>query len=382
MWLRVPCESSRSAQGLECTTLHSEQCLMLEQSATWSGKHTPPHSWLALWKRNAWMRRLSGLTSPPSMLERGAESWMQSLRDFPANRTAAQGNVSETAMHAHTEKATGPLSTSSESYPSVDPPWSSSRTSQLGLLGDGFDLSARNYADWVTSSKNLSSSVQTMLAPRINGSASGSWPTSSAKDNDSSARHSTTTGVMHNGTTLTDASRNWLTPVTMSPARGGGVERKANGSVYDRTGRTFAGQAENWPTPDAHATTRDNRSVSQGAAIRPALAKLAPTWATPQAQDAKNVEQDSTAYKTLPADVLNWRTSSHPDRMMSGGPESSKSIPTSRRRLNPGFTAWLMGLPWWWTHPDVTSCVRSEMAAYRSALRSHGRRLLEGLSER
>lgn len=57
------------------------------------------------------------------------------------------------------------------------------------------------------------------------------------------------------------------------------------------------------------------------------------------------------------------------------GPESLIDSPTLPRRLNPAFAAWLMGIPWWWTNPAVTSCVQSEMASYRFKLRSHLSRL-------
>lgn len=45
------------------------------------------------------------------------------------------------------------------------------------------------------------------LEPPTDGIASGRWPTPTAADSRSSGRHSTTTGVMHSGTTLTDAVR-------------------------------------------------------------------------------------------------------------------------------------------------------------------------------
>jgi len=38
------------------------------------------------------------------------------------------------------------------------------------------------------------------------------WPTATRKDADNAARHTTTKGVMHSGTSLVDATRNWGTP--------------------------------------------------------------------------------------------------------------------------------------------------------------------------
>lgn len=55
----------------------------------------------------------------------------------------------------------------------------------------------------------------------------------------------------------------------------------------------------------------------------------------------------------------------------SDGQESSQSTPTSRRRLNPAFGAWLMEWPCWWTNPGITSCAKSAMELYRSRQRSH-----------
>jgi hypothetical protein len=51
------------------------------------------------------------------------------------------------------------------------------------------------------------------------------------------------------------------------------------------------------------------------------------------------------------------------------GETSSPNASASPRRLNPAFGCWLMGWPWWWTNPGITSCAKSEMESYRSALR-------------
>jgi hypothetical protein len=73
--------------------------------------------------------------------------------------------------------ATGLSRTSSDSWPSVVPPWCSSRTCLPGFVADGFDQSERDYADWVTHSKNRSLSLRKRLARATSGSGSSSWPT-------------------------------------------------------------------------------------------------------------------------------------------------------------------------------------------------------------
>jgi len=62
-------------------------------------------------------------------------------------------------------------------------------------------------------------------------------------------------------------------------------------------------------------------------------------------------------------------------RTTADGRASLIDTPSSPRRLNPAFAAWLMGTPWWWTNPAVTSCMQSEMALYRSRLQQHLSRL-------
>jgi hypothetical protein len=163
MWLYIPCASSPSVPASACTTLDSEQCLLLARSATSSGKHSPPRSWRAWWKQASWMRRLSGLTLPPSTLARFADEWIASLPVSPASPTPLPGSNSETMTIEPSVMATDRSSTSSASSPSVTPPWSSSRTSLLGLLGDGFNQSESDYAD-SEYQNNLQSHSEFLLA--------------------------------------------------------------------------------------------------------------------------------------------------------------------------------------------------------------------------
>jgi len=367
--------------------------------------------------------------------------------------------------------ATGRSSTSFAPSTSVDPPWSSSRTSQLSLLeslstgnraGDANIRSAisdQNYQSWVTSSRTRSSSLRQMLAQRISASASGSWPTSRAEDSESCGNHGAASDP------LNAVARQWATPnatpdnSTAEAADGRakrarekydageyaansrppsmnnlsievqkwGTPRAADASEaaasHEAAARGFVAlcqQASNWPTPDLGGGT--NQSPSPNAAVRPTLATMAPLWMTPEATLAprkSSVERKANGAvctqhgQTFAEQSENWNTPTTEDgekgddgpkslaRRMAGemkqsdrrlrnqvqgfsrldpatddGPASSENKNGSRPRLNPAFAAWLMGLPWWWTNPGVTSSARSAMAAYRSALRSRLRCLL------
>ena len=69
-------------------------------SLTSKGKPTPPRLWSRRWKQARWLRLLSGVTSARSTLDRGAASFIASLRASLASRTAAPGSGRATATGA------------------------------------------------------------------------------------------------------------------------------------------------------------------------------------------------------------------------------------------------------------------------------------------
>jgi len=64
--------------------------------------------------------------------------------------------------------------------------------------------------------------------------------------------------------------------------------------------------------------------------------------------------------------LANYVEHSPQAQAISDGQKYSNASPSSRQRLNPAFAAWLMGWPWWWTNPGLTSSVQSEMESWRS----------------
>lgn len=84
-----------------------------------------------------------------------------------------------------------------------------------------------------------------MWAPRTGGSDSSFWPTATESDSASSGRHSTTTGVMHPGTSLTEDGESC------------GNHPSAKG------GDSLTGQTRMWPTPQAQDGDERNSIPSQ-----------------------------------------------------------------------------------------------------------------------
>lgn len=198
-WLYVP------AQG----ALSSDFDLSLENSTalyvSLSGTPTPRPALWPGWKTRPWVQRLSGTISRPSTAARGVESWILSLRACRASRTPSLASNRATVTTA----PSGP--SLSASWPSVVPPWCSSKTSQLSFLADTSESRAKNYADWATQSRGRSSWVRATWAGVIDESASSSWPTARETDSRGSAYQydSKKQPIL----TLTGRAQQWPTPV-------------------------------------------------------------------------------------------------------------------------------------------------------------------------
>lgn len=149
-------------------------------------------------------------------------------------------------------------------------------------------------------------------------------------------------------------------------------ERPMLAQRITETGSSF------WPTPDASVSTGYNQSASPGAAVRPALARLASFWQTPRATDGDKGGPNQTL-KGVPSLVNQarsmWPTATAHDAKDTGAPTefdrkspgllatalSGLSAPTTPagpisspkdRTLNPRFVEWLMGWPIGWTDCD------------------------------
>lgn len=146
------------------------------------------------------------------------------------------------------------------------------------------------------------------------------WPTATNGDSKSAARHTTTTGIMHPGTTLTDAINMWPT------ARAEDSESCGNhpGATDSLTGAT-----RNWPTPQEHDRHISGRTPEETAQARQRyqagcsnLNDIATYWATPQEDNANNAggpSRTNGTYRDLMVDAIHWRTPNTRDHH-PGGP--------------------------------------------------------------
>ena len=90
------------------------------------------------------------------------------------------------------------------------------------------------------------------------------WPTPTASDSRSSGRHTTTTGVMHPGTSLTDAMRGWATPTARDHK-----STRASAATHSRNSRPLSEQVGEWAGRRDQTTSTGGESTSQPVVLNP-----------------------------------------------------------------------------------------------------------------
>lgn len=163
------------------------------------------------------------------------------------------------------------------------------------------------------------------------------------------------------GNVFSTSIRRWSTPTAHDGRRPALDEHSKQGANLSR-------DVSIWPTPDANAMN-DGESWESWESRRARLAEkgingngagiplaiAANHWATPKASDGI---KPSAGVRTT-SDL-----SHQAQAMPTDGEEFSRSGQTSRRRLNPRFVAWLMGLPPTWCEVEPTNCEHSVTESY------------------
>jgi hypothetical protein len=204
----------------------------------------------------------------------------------------------------------------------------------------------------------------------------------------------------------------WQASLWQSPSGKEGGNRSRGGERKEEL--LLDGQAQMWGTPHGMAGTDATGKQGAGGEFAEAVVNWTKDfWATPTARDHKSGEASPETMegnaRPLNEQATHWSTPRSTDGE-KGGPcmswggggmplptqaylsslpvpatstpgheKSSPTTRTSRRRLNPAFVCWLMGLPWWWTNIASTSSGPEAMVSYRSRLQWHLSCLLDGL---
>jgi hypothetical protein len=432
MWVVLPpsmssaCARASADSTSDLPPLSNTVAEALASSASLSGKLSPPQSWQRAWKKAPWMRRLSGVTCEPSMATRGVESWIALLRDTRASRSASRASNSDTKTPA----ISGPRLTGSSArsgrvlfslrtwqriFVWASPPCAeickteatAFRQDYSARLKSAQAIAASGFSSWPTARANESQGGEYMnqrdgsTLPTLTGAAQ-LWRTPEASVGDKGGMNSRDSkGHPH----LCTQAFHWPTPNTPTGGRVCSAQEVAAKGMTAKGKRqvSLESATKHWPTPVGTDGGHQEPDGKRGLNLR----TRAQVWPTPTAQDSEQSGSPNANHLTLHRSTANWASPAARDwksdeasqatlernaRPLSEqvcqflplgptlpvGPASSPAIPTSHQRLNPVFTCWLMGLPWFWTQPAPISSARREMESYRSALRSHLSRSLGG----
>lgn len=207
----------------------------------------------------------------------------------------------------------------------------------------------------------------------------GDWPTPDAGQR---GGYNQSPGPAGARPTIVTAATNWPTPNSRDhrgsdiPGRNGG----ASLSHATETGEFSHTKPKNWPTPTVQS---DNamRGTGQDPEARKAaghtvnLQDVVSTFSPSSPQD-QPTHDGLDSLKNIPTSPR----PSPPTPSESGG--TSRPDLLQRKRLNPAFVNLLMGWPWFWTNPGVTSYAKAEMVLYRRRLDMRLSGLLSGSESR
>lgn len=169
------------------------------------------------------------------------------------------------------------------------------------------------------------------------------WPTATTQDNQQVAGQYAT-----NGTTLAGAAlQMWLTPRANEPGEGNETFVKRMGDRGEHCHGSLGSQARKWPTPTAGDSKASGSRDAPGS----------------KAHGGMSLTDAAT-------------TGDSRGRVHRGPEPTGPASPSgaTRRRLNPTFVEWLMGVPLGWTASECSATAWTRWwALMRSAL-LHGER--------
>ena len=313
MWI-VP-KQLISASALDTEALisdSSEFSQVAEQSLMWRSKPSQSRTWSQRWKRETWMRHLSGRTLRHSQQNRFAAWWTSSLAATRANRSRQQASDSE----QKTQDTSGRFY--AEQYELFSPEESSSKTSKDTSRLDSPQSSA-TWKKMVTEQRGeYLARLKSEQATRER--ESSSWPTP-----DASIEKFRLSGNSQQSRSLEAMSRRG----ELSP-----------------------------PDPESSNSTGKNPA----------------RWPTPKANNPSSTRKPGTGGRELSQEAKNWATPITGDSHLSSSPNAAqKRIQESKKtlsrmnpgKLNPSWVEQLMDVPVLWTQLPTewtdSDCLATEL---------------------
>lgn len=440
MWLHIPTSlffPASECSTSDSTSLYQT----LAASVTVSGKARQPRYWRLAWPKASWTKRLSTPTCDPSQLNRIVAEWLDSLVGSPAKTSAlladkqastateAGCSLKSSDLFASWNPSSGCfLKTSLQSslfpqelpYSENLPRSGSMRSGQLFARPTvARRIDATEPSSWHTPRANECTENAGTFVKR-NGDRGehcfsgltdqiANWPPPRGTDGSKSGPNQ---AGSRGDLMLPSAAAMWSTPNVPNGGRTLTPEDVENRGAMKSGKRQvqLENEANFWSTPNARdvknpggqSGKRSIRKTQQGwsidlndqaawwsassadtSSMRTADDTVAQTvkesaWPTPKARDSKSAEGPAGMTRNGPdLNVIATRFSHPGQKTPQPGPQSSQSNRTSRRRLNPAFVEWLMGLP-----IGYTACRLSGMAwsQYKQQLHSAYSRIVREFS--
>ena len=295
-----------SASALDTEALisdSSEFSQVAEQSLMWRSKPSQSRTWSQRWKRETWMRHLSGRTLRHSQQNRFAAWWTSSLAATRANRSQQQVTDSE----QKTQDTSGRFY--AEQYELFSPEESFSKTSKDIYRLDSPQLSA-TWKKMVTEQRG-EYLVRLKSEQATRGKESSSWPTANARD--------------------------WKDTPGMSKSR---PDRNGLGRI-DQLARAVY---HNDSPPDLESSNSTGKNPAR--------------WPTLKANNPSSTRKPGIGGRELSQEAKNWPTPITGDSHLSSSPNAAqKRIQESKKtlsrmnpgKLNPSWVEQLMDVPVLWT---------------------------------
>ena len=250
---------------------------------------------------------LLGIIPEPSDTETSDRSERTTSNALTSSPEDSRANLRRQQVCAVDRVTSGGFGQNSlESCASFDLATRSWRTSQ-GYLPSATEPPSEKFSEIWPRSGTMRGGIVSPLptSARLNAaSGSGSslgWPTPIESDSRDGARHTTTTGISHSGTSLTDAIRMWPTPNAMISNDGETIETwqeraeelKEKGYNGNGAGMPLAIAIQQWPTP-----TAENFRHRSGTRTEELLDRLVKQWPTPQGHDGEHGPRGAASAET------------------------------------------------------------------------------------
>ena len=376
MWLYVPYQSAQDTQELNS---ESPQWQMLSRSATSKETWRKPLSWYRAFKKDSYLKLLSGVILKPSTLSRGVAEWISSLEVSHVSPSVSQDKNGKPT----TSEIYGPTLLDSQGSSGIQLSFAKTYPAFFATTGMSSDQA---YKQWATalrkdSTQRLKQALRTKgsdysLWPTVTQDSAtmrdkpyaqggtpltleaANWPTPLGSDMEGGIPSNVEMGVtgfsrtnregVRWGVKLKDAAANWPTPTAGHPSN----------TNSKRGADTLYGVTENWMTPNTmdalppksqealdheHQTARPGRATPNNLRDQASVQAGMTFWPTPATRDHKGF--DSPGKKNIHQDPAMYH-SIRPDQPIE---TDGHTCSTKCLRLSPLFAEWLIGIPQNWT---------------------------------